>query len=69
VPFLTKSDYNKCVRHGLTNKKIEKRYDMVDHMIETLLEVVEKARKIRKHSGVEYIDWREVSEMMGKRYP
>lgn len=42
---------------------------MVDHMIETLLEVVEKARKIRKHSGVEYIDWREVSEMMQKKYP
>lgn len=42
---------------------------MADHMIQDLVQIVEEARKIRKHSGVEYIDWKEVSERMADRYP
>jgi hypothetical protein len=38
-------------------------------VVERLLEVVEQARKVRKHSGVEYIDWKEVCEVMGTEYP
>lgn len=42
---------------------------MADHITETLLHIVEKARKTRKHSGVEYIDWAEVSQEMSKSFP
>ena len=42
---------------------------MADHITETLLSAVEQARKSRKHSGVEYIDWQEVSEGMAKSFP
>jgi len=42
---------------------------MANHMIQELVQVVEEARKIRKHSGVEYIDWVEVSQQMAKKYP
>jgi predicted phosphodiesterase len=40
----------------------------IDRTIETLLDVVEKARKRRKHSGVEYIDWHEVSTLMSTHF-
>jgi hypothetical protein len=38
-------------------------------MTETLLQAVENAKKERKHSGVEYTDWKEVCEVMGKEFP
>lgn len=41
----------------------------MEPMIETLLQAVENARKERKHSGVEYIDWQEVCEVMGTSFP
>ena len=42
---------------------------MADHITESLQDIVEKARKIRKHSGVEYIDWQEVSQEMSQQFP
>jgi hypothetical protein len=42
---------------------------MADHITESLQNIVEKARKIRKHSGVEYIDWQEVSQEMSQQFP
>lgn len=41
----------------------------MDNLTETLLQAVENARKERKHSGVEYIDWQEVCEVMGAEFP
>lgn len=38
-------------------------------VIDRLLEVVEQSRKIRKHTGAEYIDWKEVCQIMGTEFP